>query len=783
MNRTLLVMFALAVVAGTEAEQFGVTAPALLIAALLAFSAYQRSDIVRAGMPAALALMALGALNAHLRDRPPDTPGLFHTVRLHGVILEASDSNLLRSVFVLRSDAGIRLEVEARGQAPAIGSRITARGRLEPFDQARNPGETSPRMLAVERGLDARLIHGRILSIDTPDPHDPHIWFPLIRAWAGEQVRERLGEPYASILAGALWGERGALPPDLRAEFQDTGTVHVLVTAGLHLGVVAALCTGLLSGLGLGRIGSSLSAIVVVWLYAGLSGAHLPSLRAAIMVTFALLARAAGRQALTWNALAAAALVIAFLHPHSIASVSFALSFSCVGAILLFASPITAALERFHMPHALNEAIALTLATQIGTWPLTATAFLLFAPYAPLANALVVPIIGAVMLTGIAQLAAAPIGPLAQGLANINASLLMWIVCVVRSISSLPYAHIVITPPAIWKIALYDLLVLGTARLISRGKKRAAALIFICACALIVSPTLPTRPELKITAIDVGQADALLIETPRGHTFLVDAGGRLERGTTFAGASPAEEIGERIVVPFLIRRSIHRLDAILLSHPHGDHAGGVAPVLRTLGANAFADSGQSYPGHAYHEALDLARARRVPMLEPRAGDIWHTDDGVTFRFYGPGLPYLIGTRNDINNNSLVFRVEYKHFSMLFTGDAGAQAEERILARGEDLRADILKVGHHGSAYSSTPAFLHAVRPQIAIISVGRDNLFGHPSERTLSALRAIGAHIYRTDEDGAITIRSSGDKMEITRFLNPEQKSSAFQSESSYISS
>jgi competence protein ComEC len=422
-------------------------------------------------------------------------------------------------------------------------------------------------------------------------------------------------------------------------------------------------------------------------------------------------------------------------------------------------------LERFHMPHAVSEAIALTLATQIGTWPLTATAFLLFAPYAPLANALVVPIVGAVMLTGVAQLAAAPIPPLAQGLANINASLLMWIVSVVRAISSLPYAHVVMTPPAIWKIALYDIALLGVARLFSHGKRRTAAALFICACAFLAFPAQRARHELVITAIDVGQADALLIETPRGHAFLVDAGGRLERGSTLDGTSPAEAVGERIVVPFLIRRGIRHLDGILLSHPHGDHAGGVAPVLRTLGANAFADSGQPYPGHAYHDALDVARERRVPMLEPREGDVWHTDDGVTFRFYAPTLPYLSGTRNDINNNSLVFRLEYGHFSMLFTGDAGAEAEQRILSGGYDIRADILKVGHHGSAYSSTSEFLRAVSPRIAIISVGRNNLFGHPSEQTISALKDINARIFRTDENGAVIVRSDGAGISTESFL------------------
>ncbi len=116
----------------------------------------------------------------------------------------------------------------------------------------------------------------------------------------------------------------------------------------------------------------------------------------------------------------------------------------------------------------------------------------------------------------------------------------------------------------------------------------------------------------------------------------------------------------------------------------------MAPVLRTLGADGFADSGQSYPGHAYHDALDVARERGVPMLEPRGGDVWRTDDGVTFRFYGPTEPYLTGTRNDINSNSLIFRLEYGKFRMLFTGDAGAEAEARLLATGADLRADVLR---------------------------------------------------------------------------------------------
>jgi competence protein ComEC len=581
-------------------------------------------------------------------------------------------------------------------------------------------------------------------------------------------VHARFPEPEATILAGAMWGERGTLAPDLKDEFQETGTVHVLVTAGLHLGVVAAFTVFLLEAFGCGRIASSLAAVACVWAYAALSGDHLPSVRAATMLSFALVARAAGREPFSWNALALAAIVVAALRPASVTSVSFALSFSCVAAIFAFAKPIASALEDLGVPHVVREALAVAFATQLGTWPLTASAFLVIAPYAPLANALVVPIVGVALLGGFATLALGALPPLANVAATIETSLVDWIVAVVRFVASLPGAHVVATPPPNWTIVAYDgALALATVW-ISNGRPARASLLVCAAAALCLWPPRLPSYGVTITAIDVGQADAILIRTPRGHAYLVDAGGRLESGSQQGGASLSEAIGERIVVPFLIRHGIHHLDAVLASHPHGDHVGGIAPVLRTLGANGFADSGQSYPGHAYHDALDVARERRIPLLEPRGGDVWRTDDGVTFRFYGPTLPYITGSRSDINSNSLVFRLEYGSFRMLFTGDAGAETEARMLAARDDLRADILKVGHHGSAYGTTPAFVRAVAPHIAIVSVGRNNLFGHPSPATIATLRAAGATVFRTDRDGAVIVATDGRRFEATSFLAPD---------------
>jgi len=261
----------------------------------------------------------------------------------------------------------------------------------------------------------------------------------------------------------------------------------------------------------------------------------------------------------------------------------------------------------------------------------------------------------------------------------------------------------------------------------------------------------------------VGQGDGIVIRTPLGHTFLVDTGGRLERGNTTESA--AEAAGARIVPPFLHREGIRSIDAIMITHPHGDHVGASAPLMRDFPTGEFADSGQRYGGFAYNDALAVAHEKRVPVVYPRAGTVWRTDDGLTLTFLGPSLPLLADTNNDVNNNSLVFLLQYRQFRMLFTGDAGAEAERRFLTEGIDLKADVLKVGHHGSAYSSTPEFIAAVRPQYAIISVGRHNTFGHPAPSTIATLQRFGARIYRTDREGAVSIVTDGGMARLTTAL------------------
>jgi competence protein ComEC len=764
-RRPLLALGTAAAAGAAIAEPLDPVIHAALLIAIVTYAVFAvaRGEGERFRVYAAAALVA-GALSAVLHEAAVHPIAGGHTKRVACTVLDAAPSQTGGATFTCLSDAGATLAIYASGPPPPIASHLLVRGRIEPFDGPRNPGEPDEAAIERERGVNAQLESARILARLPDAPLSPQIALARAHAWALAQLRLRLDEPYASIVAGELWGERSSMPPELRAQFQETGTVHVLVTAGLHLGVVALVTMTLMRLLTAPRIAACALTIAVIWLYAAFSGFHVPALRAAAMITCGLCAYAAGAASLSWNAYGAALGIFALAWPEDVCSASFALSFSCVGAILLLADALNHALEQVTLPDRVREALVLTVATQVGTWPLTASVFLIFSPYAILANLLVVPVVGITMIVAGAQLICAGLPPLAQLFANANSWLLAWVVSAVHTIATLPHASISMTPPKLWAIAVYDLTLVCAMWIWRReGRTLAAALLFL-AVTFVLAPPLRADTRLRITVLDVGQADGIVIQTPAQHTILVDSGGRLERGGN--GQSTAEQAGEHVVVPFLRRAGVRNIDALILSHPHGDHVGAAAPILRDgFSVGELADSGQRYSGYAWRDAMATARVDLVPIVYPRAGMVWRTDDGVTLTFIGPSLPFIQST-NTINDNSVAFILQYRQFRMLFTGDAGAAAEQRFLNEGIDLHAAVLKVGHHGSAYSSSPKFIAAVHPQYAVISVGRHNMFGHPAPSTMKTLQQFGIRVYRTDENGAVSVTTDGFRASLSYMLH-----------------
>jgi competence protein ComEC len=647
--------------------------------------------------------------------------------------------------------AGDRLRLRARLDAPATGPR--------------NDGEPPERDQLSEQGVSVILtVHRAGDLVDLGPSAGWSAWWARLRARFAEAVESRLPPLEGTVLEGVLWGDRGNLPAALRQEFSDTGTVHVLTTAGLHLGIMAALVAALLALTPLPRPARSVLIVAAGWAYAALAGLHIPTLRAATMLTAGMVAFESGRGRTASAVLAAAAFAVVLPHPLALLSPSFSMSFACVCGIALLGPALSALGLRAGAwgPHWFAELLRTGVAVQVALAPLQALYFNAFTPYAVAANLVVVPMVGAVMALGSAYAAAALVAPpLAWPLSNLT----WWCVTImtgaVDRFATLPFAHIDVPPPTHEFLVLYWIALAAFAWAVRAGIAQ-RTLLASGACAIGVlaavycAPGLSAwlDPALRLDAIDVGQAECLLVRAPGMHAMLVDGGGKLERMGSAVVAQPiGDRIAVRTIMPFLLRHWVLRLDAVVLTHPHGDHAGGLPVILSRERVATVWDSGQLYAGPAYQRALDVVRERHIEWRRAVRGESFYVGPQTRVSILAPELPLIVGTSSDINNNSVVLRVEFGRTAMLLTGDAQSEAETRLLSHGgADVRADILKVGHHGSAYSSTPEFLAAVRPRIAIISCGKHNVFGHPSPSTLHALQASGASIYRTDQDGGISI-------------------------------
>jgi competence protein ComEC len=304
----------------------------------------------------------------------------------------------------------------------------------------------------------------------------------------------------------------------------------------------------------------------------------------------------------------------------------------------------------------------------------------------------------------------------------------------------------------------------------ARGSAGALALSTL---AIAIYPFAPrwSAGKLELTVLDVGQGDSLFVESPHGRSLLIDGGG------AFGGFPGREEHngidpGEEAVSPYLWSRGFQKLDVVALTHAHQDHIGGLAAILENFHVGTLW-IGREVASPALANLEKLAREKKITIVHQIRGDAFSWD-GVETQLLWPEIaPTEVGPAPK-NNDSLVLRLKYGERSMMLPGDAEKQAESSILSdNGEGaLRADVLKVGHHGSKNSTMPGFLAAVRPRVAVISVGEDNSYGHPNTELLERLTDAGVRILRTDREGAVHILTDGNRLEISCFVACPEKTS-----------
>ncbi|HTO89220.1 MAG TPA: ComEC/Rec2 family competence protein [Thermoanaerobaculia bacterium] len=529
-------------------------------------------------------------------------------------------------------------------------------------------------------------------------------------------------------LAALLLGRTSELDRGMVARYRRGGLYHLLVVSGLHVALAAGLVFWALRAAGVrgkARDACLLAAVVAIVL---VGGANPPAVRAGLVFTIFLLARLLERPIRGTQAAGLSAVVLFLAAPAEVFSIGCVLTFAAVAGIALFSAPIRSWLPG--RPAWLFTGLATALAAEIATAPVLLWRFNLLAAGAWLTAPLSIPLSGGLIALGALVLVLFAFGVFPTPLVSLfaaGARLLEWLAERAGGVAFLRP-----TPPLAGVLAVGTLTLgaaLGPRRLRPWSAALAAALFLI----LALRPG-PGGPEsgFSLEALDVGQGDALLLRWGR-HALLVDGGGPFDLD--------ARDFGRTRLLPKLLDRGVTALDAVLLSHPHPDHALGLFAVLDELSVGrVWRSAGEDEGG--LNAALEAAaRQRGVPVSVLEAGTL--DIGGARLTVLQSGGPRR--KRDSVNDQSVVAVFERGGRRALLTGDAGAAAEEDLLDAGAVSAVDVLKVGHHGSRGSTTAAFLEAACPRLALLSCGRENRFGHPAPETLAALEARRIPVYRTD--------------------------------------
>jgi len=541
------------------------------------------------------------------------------------------------------------------------------------------------------------------------------------------------------LVRAMVLGDRSEIDEATAEAFKASGTYHVLALSGAQVALLAGLVASLLRRLRAGPWPEAAGTALAVAAYAVLVGADVPVTRAALMAGALLLGRALEARADAANQLGLAALAILAHRPSSAGDVGFQLSFGATLGILVLQAPLTRGVRR--LPLRLDLALAASVAAQCVLFPLLALHFHRLAPAAVLLNVAAVPLSAAVLLAGLAVLALAPVG--GAWLAGEAA----WAAArALRLSGDLGPAESwldlrVMTPP----LAVLALQVAGLG-LVLRGRRgRGLGALVLSQLALAAGPLAPRADgRLHLRVIDVGQGDGLLLQSPSGRAIVVDAGGAWDgRG----GA------GERRVAPALWRRGVRRLDALVVSHAHPDHVGGVPFLLKAFRVSSVWEGPAPVGDPAWQRmdaVLAAAGARRIAVARGVRVE-W---DGAVLEVLGPapagGPPARVR-----NEDSVVLEVRFGDVRLLLAGDATESAERALRL----APADVVKVPHHGSRTSSSELLTRASRPRLAVVSVGARNPFGHPHAAVVERYREAGALLLRTDRDGTVSVATDGRRI------------------------
>lgn len=585
--------------------------------------------------------------------------------------------------------------------------------------------------------------------------------FRLRERWV--RLIQRYFDPQeAGLLLALLLGERTTIDERLKDAFVETGTVHLLVVSGFNVGLIAGLLELLFRLAGFPRRLRLILCAASLAGYGCVTGWQPPVARATLMAWIVLGALALDRVVPWLNTLAAAALAIVWVNPTQLFDPGFQLSFGAVLSLLAFAGRWQAALASrcprlapAWLRRYLCLSVSATAAVWVGLSPVLAWYFHLVCPVSMLANVLIAPLMSALVSAGTAVLL---LSTVLEGIARwSHGALSLLLRATIASVSwchGLPGGSWYVAHPSAWLlIGYYGLLALSGLRARLRWSPARLLIVWLTGATVWAWSAAAIRAGqsrwLRVDVIDVGHGDSLLVRTPQGHAMLVDAG--------------SQEAGRFRVLPFLRHEGVTTLDGFVLTHTDEDHLGGALPLLGAMRVRRLLTNGARGGTMTARRVRSLAAKQGIPESVVAAGMTIDAGSGVEIDVLHPPKGGVPGIRPDSNDQCLVLGLTKGTRRLLLTGDIEEAGLPWLLRSGAGLRADVLKVPHHGSRLGEVGGrFFQAARPAIAVLSVGRAHHL--PAPETLEALRQAGAVVYSTREHGLISLRTDGVRLEVRTF-------------------
>ncbi|HQT90453.1 MAG TPA: DNA internalization-related competence protein ComEC/Rec2 [Candidatus Kryptobacter bacterium] len=651
----------------------------------------------------------------------------------------------------------------------AIGDRIIFTGKAGVISAARNPGQFNLRTYYTLNGIAGRIYlknDGDLLAVE----HNRGFTFRRdivepVRVFIREKTSALMSGEEAALARAMVLGERAGINREINEQFINTGTIHILAVSGLHIGFLTGILMMLASLIRTPRRWRFFVIAPVLILYAYVVGLSPSVVRAVVMALVVLLGLFLQRKSRTLNSLGFAALAILAFSPAQLFSPGFQLSFAAVLSIAFFYERIIALVRKSHPAllerpflNSVVSTMLLTFAATLGTIPLCAYYFNRVSVAGVFANLLIVPLSGIFMSMDFTFLLVSLLSVPVASVYAAAAQLIAFVILEINSlIGSLSISSIRVGDSAMMFGALY--LVWLTA-VIWFGKdsipKKLIFAMLLGANMVLYAGLFTTRTEARMYVLDVGQGDAIYLELPEGKNMLIDAGSKF--GSYDAGA--------RVIVPFLRKLGVRELDYFVVTHLHSDHVGGAAGVLKDVKVREFIYPDQVSRSGTWTSTLAWVRALGIRARTVRAGTV--LDSGLAYRVYvlHPNGRYTgdkgVSYRTRFNDGSIVLKVCIGGNSILLTGDIEQRVEHELTKTyGAFLSSGVLKAGHHGSITSSSQGLLDKVHPGYAIISVGKGNSFGHPSQTVIDRMSRMGVNVWRTDSLGAAFVRVRLDESQI----------------------